>query len=137
MTLPSSAPRAVTELLEELRSEGFEVVAVRGSGDFGWITEVRHVSCEVRIRADRGQWWIELGGGQLGAWFDSAVWEACLDDIPVEMEPVELERQAEFALRRWREVDAALTRGDIRECLSRTQSFRARTRLGVPMSEEA
>lgn len=130
-------PDLIAGVVRDLRAVGFQVVAERGTGDFNWVTELRQGLCGVLISADRSQWSIELGGSTLEDWFDAAVWEACLDDKPVDMEPTELARQASFALRRWRDVDRALgSAGSIRECLVRTRSLRARTRLGLAPTED-
>lgn len=129
----SFAPEPIRTLVAGLEREGFTLVSEEGSGPVNRLLELRREACSLRITADRGEWWIELGGPTLGDWFDPDVWEACLDGLPVQMEPAELEDRVEFVSRRWPEIARVLiVPTDVGECLDRTRSIRARTRLSLP-----
>jgi len=129
----SEVPEPVSGLVPTLEAEGFELVAQRGDGTVNRLIELRRGSFGVRITADRGQWWIELGGPDLADWFDPDIWEACLDDVPVEMEPSGLQQRVDVVRARWREAaDRLDSSPEIKECLDRKRSTRARTRLGLP-----
>lgn len=129
----SQAPRPIRALAERLSEDGFTLTSQEGGGVVNRLLEFQRESCSVRISADRGEWWIEVGGPTIGDWFDPDVWEACLDGVPVQIEPTELEERVEFVCQRWRDIARALGPPcDIAECLDRARSTRARTRLGLP-----
>jgi len=129
----SQAPEGVRAMIADLDGEGFTLVAEQGAGAVNRLLELRRESCVVRITADRGEWWIELGGPALEDWFDPDIWQACLDDVPVQMEPTDLDEQVAFVRQRWPDVAKALNSPkDHAECLDRARSTRARTRLGLP-----
>lgn len=128
----SQAPESIRALVANLDGEGFTVVAEQGTGGVNRLLVLRRASCDIRITVDRGEWWIELGCSALD-WFDPDVWQACLDDVPVHMEPTELDERVAFVLQRWPDVAAALdSPQDFAGCLDRARSTRARTRLGLP-----
>ena len=128
----AEAPDLIRALVSGLEAEGFALAGQRGNGLVNRLVELRRGPMGVRVTADRGQWWVELGGQPLGDWFDPDVWEACLDNVPVPMEPSELEVQVHFVRHRWHEVANRLDSADVARCLDRKRSTRARTRLGLP-----
>lgn len=133
----SGAPDAVRSLIEDLERQGFGAISDEGSGVVNRVVELERDGCGVRISADRGEWWVELGGSRLGDWFDPDVWESCLDRVPVQTEPADLDERAAFVLRRFRDVEEAIAADPaIHTCLDRVRSTRARTRLGLPPRED-
>lgn len=133
----SGVPDAVRSLVEVLEREGFKTVREEGGGTVNRVVELGRAGCAVRISADRGEWWVEVGGPGLGDWFDPDVWESCLDGVPVMTEPADLDERVDFVLRRLVDVERAIAADPaIRTCLDRARSTRARTRLGLPPREE-
>lgn len=127
------APGAIRTLVTELTANAFRLVSQEGSGPVNIVLVLQRGRCGVRISADRGEWWIEMGGAAIGDWFDPDIWDACLRDVPVATEPMELEERTKFVRHRWRDVAKAIdTPSDIVSCLDRQRSTRARTRLGLP-----
>jgi len=74
----SQAPDAVQALVATLESKGFTLAAQRGDGAVNRLVEIRRGPIGVRVTADRGQWWVELGAAPLIDWFDPDVW----DELP-------------------------------------------------------
>jgi hypothetical protein len=53
------------------------------------------------------------------------------------MDPTDLSGQVEFVRERWSDIAAAMgSRPAVRECLERVRATRARTRLGLSISNE-
>ena len=76
------APPAVRALASCLAASGFAVVADTGGGPVNRVVELDGPGCGVRITADRGQWWVELGrppgsAGRAGAPVRSAATTEC------------------------------------------------------------
>ncbi len=132
MTVPDlgSAPGSVHALVADLTTAGFVLVSDDGEGAVNRILQLAGPWCGVRITADRGQWWVDLGRPPQVGWYDPDLWRACLDDAPVSAEPLSFDEEADFVRRRWTEV--AVAPPEVDACLSRTQSQRARERLGLP-----
>jgi hypothetical protein len=127
------APPAVRALASCLAASGFAVVADTGGGPVNRVVELDGPGCGVRITADRGQWWVELGRPPEVGWYDADVWEACLDDRPIGGDPSPLDEQVAFVRRR--RADIADAAPAIDGCLSRTHARRARARLGLPRED--
>lgn len=133
----SGAPAEVRALANGLSRAGFKVVDELGSGTVDRRIELRHGNLSIRITADRGEWWIDLGSASFDDWFDPDVWKSCLDSEPIAMEPSEFEDGSAFVLGRWREVVQAIDEGGtINGCLDNARSTRARARLGLPLADE-
>lgn len=130
-------PGPISVLVEVLERKGFETLREEGDGLVNRVVELGRAGCAVRISADRGDWWIEIGGPGLDDWFDPDVWESCLDGLPVTTEPAELAERVKFVLRRLDELERAIAADPgLWDCLRRVRSTRARTRLGLPPTEE-
>ena len=123
-------PPAVRALVSDLIASGFAVGTDTGTSSVNRLLELTGPGCGVRITADRGEWWVELGRPPEIGWYDAGVWSACLDDRPVVGEAAPLDEQVEIVLRRWSEV--AVAAAGIDDCLARTRQRRARERLGLP-----
>lgn len=133
----SGAPDLIRSLVETLERQGFRLLREEGGGGVNRVLELGRAGCAVRVSADRGEWWVELGGAAIGDWFDPDVWEACLDRVPVMMEPADLDERVDFVLHRMRDVEQAIADDPaIGRCLDRARSTRARTRLGLPPKED-
>lgn len=133
----SEVPDCLRSLVAALERDGFQVVREEGGGVVNRMVELERAGCSVRISADRGEWWVDLGGPRLGDWFDPDVWESCLDGVPVMTEPADLEERVEFVLRRLGDIERAIAANPaIRTCLDQARSTRARTRLGLPPRED-
>jgi hypothetical protein len=127
----SDAPGDIPILAEFLLGEGFKIDSNRGEGSANCVLEFQRHTCGVRVGADRGRWWVELGPGSPTNWFDPDLWEACLDGGSVRSEPSGLEKQISFVMRRWREVAKAMESARTLDCLHDARSRRARQRLGL------
>ena len=132
----TQAPPAVQSLAVSLEKAGFVARTQRGDGAVNRLVEIELGQLGVRFTADRGQWWIEVGPAPGGAWFDPDVWEACLDDTPVRIEPSTTAEQADFVRRRWRDMAQHVSTATVLDCLARKRSTRARERLGLPPTVE-
>lgn len=132
----TQAPSAIQSLFAFLEQVGFVPTAQRGDGAVNRLIEMKRGQLGVRLAADRGQWWIELGPVSGGTWCDPDVWKACLEDAPIPFEPSPTPEQAEFVRERWREVAQHVTTTRVQECLARKRSTRARERLGLAPTVE-
>jgi hypothetical protein len=126
----SAAPSAIVDLVDQLSNEGFGAETTTFGSRHNQVVVFKKQSCEVRVIADRSQWFAEMRLEGMDGWFDADVWRACLDDEDVAIEPAPLTFQVKFLLANWRR--ASLTDPEEMEtCLLRTRSFRAYTRLGL------
>lgn len=132
----AQAPSAIQSLVAFLEQAGFVPTTQRGDGAVNRLVELELGQLGVRLTADRGQWWIELGAASGGTWYDPDVWEACFENTPIRVEPSPTTRQAEFVRDRWREVAQHMATPSVQECLARKRSTRARERLGLPPTVE-
>ena len=129
---PAQAPTVMKSLVAFLEEIGFVATVERGDGAVDRVVELQLDRLGIWLSADRGHWWIELGASSGRDWYDPDVWEACLDDTPIRMEPSAMNDQADFVRERWREVAEQVTTSSVRACLDRKRSTRARERLGLP-----
>lgn len=132
----AQAPLAIQSLVAFLKHCGFVATTQRGEGGVNRLVELKRDQLGVRVTADRGQWWIELGAASGGTWYDPDVWEACLGDTRIRIDPSATADQAEFVRDRWREVAQHVATPSVQECLARKRSTRARERLGLPPTVE-
>jgi hypothetical protein len=126
----TTAPSEVRALVPALSVAGFTVVSEWGGGAVNRVLELAGPRCRVRVTADRGQWWLDIGRPPEVDWYDTDVWTACLDGHSTRSEPSSLEEQVDFAVRRW--VDVAAAGRDVTDRLAGERAIRARERLGLP-----
>jgi hypothetical protein len=126
----SAAPSEVADLVARLSDDGFSVEVTAFGSPQNQVMVLKKQGCDVRVVADRGQWFAEMQLDGMSDWFDADVWRACMNSEDVAIEPAPLSLQIQFLLENWRQA-ALMDHAQIEPCLQRSRSFRAYTRLGL------
>jgi hypothetical protein len=126
----SAAPSEVADLVARLSGEGFSVEVTAFGGPQNQVIVLQKQGCDVRVVADRGQWFAEMQLDGMSDWFDADMWRACMDSEDVAIEPAPVALQVQFLLENWRRA-VLMDPVRIEPCLQRSRSFRAYTRLGL------
>ena len=95
MSASQELPAPIAKLDRFLASIGGQLQLIHFSSPMNQVLVATSSAGSVRVVADRGQWFVELAAPAMDEYFDSAVWTACVREVPVRLDIATLDEQVE------------------------------------------